>query len=75
MIKIICDICGKDCGLNAYVLSVNVIHNPNPTKYSDIGEIRLSDDYSHMRLCLCQECYHNTKLPNIYNIIRKDTGG
>lgn len=69
MIQILCDKCKKSCGLNAYVISINVIHNPNPTNYKDTGDVRLTDDNTYVRFCLCQECYANLRLPNIYRLV------
>lgn len=71
MIQIICDKCKNPCGLNAYVISVDVIHNPNPTNYMDRGNIHLTDDNAHMRFCLCQECYGKLNFPNIYSLDTK----
>lgn len=66
MIELKCDRCGKNCELNAYVLDVRVVHNPNPVRFDDIGEIRLTDDNTHIRYMLCQSCYDKQGLPNPY---------
>lgn len=70
MVKVICDKCNKDCDLNAYVLSVEVIHNPSPHSPLDFGDIKLTCDKTRMRMCLCQECYKNLNFPNIYEVQR-----
>lgn len=66
MIKIICDKCKNDCDLNAFVITVNVIHNPNPVRYSDSGDIKLTDDNTHKRFVVCSDCYHKMQMPNPY---------
>lgn len=66
LIEVKCDRCGKNSGLTAYVLDVRVIHNPNPVRFNDIGEIRLTDDNTHIRYVLCQSCYDKQSLPNPY---------
>lgn len=71
MVQVICDKCGKDCDLNAYVITINVIHNPNPHNWGNTGNIHLTDDNSHMRMCLCQACYGQLNFPNIYEVIEK----
>lgn len=70
MIKVICDKCGADCDLNAYVLTVEVIHNPSPSYPLDRGRLKITDDGSYMRMCLCQKCYRKLGFPNIYKVIR-----
>ena len=66
MVKIFCDRCGKDCDLISYVVSCEVIHNPCPTNPFDRGEIKMTCDKSFIRMCMCQDCYREMKLPNIY---------
>lgn len=66
MIKLECDRCGENCDLNAYVITVDVIHNPNPVSFEDTGSIRLTDDTTHIRYMLCQECYKLLGFPNPY---------
>lgn len=63
MIKLFCDICGKDCGKGAFDLYVSVIHNPTPTNIHDTGKAKLTDDDTHVRYMLCDECYERTHLP------------
>lgn len=64
MIELKCDRCGKDCDLQARVIDVRVISNPNPVRLDDIGEVRLTDDDTHFRYMLCQNCYDKQGLPN-----------
>ena len=66
MIELKCDRCGKNCDLQARVIGVHVISNPNPVRFDDIGEIRLTDDPTHIRYMLCQSCYDKQGLPNPY---------
>lgn len=66
MVKLFCDICGKDCGLSALDLYVSVIHNPIPTSIHDTEKAKLTDDDTHVRYLLCDECYEKTHLPNPY---------
>lgn len=66
MIELKCDRCGENCGLNASVIDIHVVHNPNPVRFGDIGEIRLTDDNTHIRYMLCQSCYDKQGLPNPY---------
>jgi hypothetical protein len=70
MVKVFCDKCNADCGLNAFVLTVQTIHNPNPVSPASFGRIGLTDDISHVTLCLCQKCYGDMKLPNIYSCVK-----
>lgn len=70
MIKVICDKCGKDCGLNAMVLTIQVIHNPSPVFVLDRCDLKITDDNSFMKMCLCQECYEKLHFPNIYKVQR-----
>ena len=70
MVKVFCDRCGCDCDLNAYALTIQVIHNPTPANVASNGEARLTDDNTHISLCLCQKCYNELKLPNIYSTTR-----
>lgn len=72
MIELICDKCGKNCDLNAYDIRVNVIHNPVPSSFKDLGEPHLTDDKSRMRMLLCQDCYRELGLPNIYTVNRNN---
>lgn len=73
MIQVICDKCHKDCDLNAYVITVNVIHNPCPVHFLDArSDIKLTDDNTAIRMCLCQECYRKLGFPNIYTVTRKE---
>lgn len=66
MIELKCDRCGENCGLNARVIDIHVVHNPNPVRFGDIGEIHLTDDNTHIRYILCQNCYGKQGLPNPY---------
>lgn len=66
MIKLICDRCGKECGLNAFDVRSNVIHNPVPTSIRDVGEPKLSACDDHIRFMLCSDCYNELGLPNPY---------
>lgn len=72
MVKVICDKCQKDCELNAYVITVDVIHNPHPYNVKDTySKPSLTDDTASMRFCLCQDCYRQLGFPNIYKVLRK----
>lgn len=70
MIEVICDRCKKNCGLNAYDVSIGVIHNPCPHHSYDLGDLRITDDNTHMRLILCQDCFDALGFPNIYVVHR-----
>lgn len=70
MVKLFCDICGNDCGLNAYDLSVNTIHNPCPSHTSDTGKPTITEDNTHARFLMCCDCYDKFELPNPYDIER-----
>lgn len=73
MIELKCDRCGENCGLNASVIDIHVVHNPNHVRFGDIGEIRLTDDNTHIRYMLCQSCYDKQGLPNPYRTGEKLT--
>ena len=66
MIKMFCDICGKDCDLTAYDLTIYVLHNPCPVKKQDVDKPQITSEDTHTRCVLCSECYEKTKLPNPY---------
>lgn len=70
MIRVFCDKCGADCDANAFVITVEVIHNPTPLYPTDFGDIKITDDKSYMRMCLCQNCYRGLGFPNIYEVTR-----
>lgn len=70
MIQVICDKCKENCDLNAYVLTVEVIHNPSPVAPNDIGSLKITDDNTFMKMCLCQNCYRELEFPNIYEVKR-----
>ncbi len=69
MIRVLCDKCGADCDATAYAIAVEVIHNPTPRFPTDSGGIKITDDKSHMRMCLCQNCYRGLGFPNIYAVM------
>lgn len=71
MIKMICDKCNKDCGRNAYDILVRMLHNPTPYSVRDIGDPEITDENTHMRFILCQNCYDKLGFPNIYSIEQK----
>lgn len=73
MIKLICDRCGEDCGLNGYDVLVNVLHNPVPTSMNDVGDPQITDDTTSLRMLLCQHCYKELGLPNVYTASMKGT--
>lgn len=70
MVKVICDKCGNDCDLNAYALTIQVIHNPTPISTNSFGSVKLTDDNTHITLCLCQKCYGLLKLPSVHATVR-----
>lgn len=71
MVKIFCDKCKKDCGLNSYDILVNVLHNPTPHNAFDISQPCITQDNTHIRFTLCQDCYAETGFPNVYSVGRK----
>ena len=68
MIKLECDKCGADCGLIAFDIRVNVLHNPVPSYVYDFGEPHLTDDTTRYRFVLCQKCFRQMGFPNPYMI-------
>lgn len=66
MIRIFCDRCGADCDLVGYDVRACVLHNFTPHSIFEVGEPKLSDDQTHIRFVLCQKCYRDLGLPNIY---------
>lgn len=71
MLMIICDKCKKPAGLNSYVLTTEVIHNPVPMSPHDKGSASLNVETQY-KMCLCDECYHKLGFPNPYEV--KETG-
>lgn len=70
MIKVICDRCKCNCELQAYDILVRVISNPSPHHCLDTDDLRITDDYSRMRMVVCQKCYNELNLPNIHTVNR-----
>ena len=66
MIRVICDKCGVDCAAVAYHVAVQPIHNPTPLYCTDLGDLKITDDNTRIRFCLCQDCYRSLGLPNVY---------
>ena len=66
MIRLFCDRCKGDCDLCALDIQVNNIHNPVPHSVTDTGTPHLSDSYERKRFLLCQKCYREMGLPNVY---------
>lgn len=66
MVKLLCDKCGADCDLVGFDVRVNVLHNPTPHSVFEFGEPKITDDNTHIRFLLCQKCYREMGLPNIY---------
>ena len=71
MIKVFCDKCGKDCGLNAYALTVEIINNPCPVHIFDVGDLKITCDHTKMRMIVCQDCYRSLGMPNIHKAVRE----
>ena len=66
MIQVICDRCNKNCCRSAYVVTVEVIHNPTPIYPTDKGNIKITDTHTTMKMCLCEDCYGEMGFPNVY---------
>ena len=72
MIKVVCDKCGADKDLVNYCVTVDLLHNHNPCSFTDThGKPEITCDRSSIRFILCQHCYKELKLPNIYTSLRK----
>ena len=71
MIKVFCDKCEKDCGLNAYALTVEIINNPCPVHIFDVGDLKITCDHTKMRMIVCQDCYRSLGMPNIHKAVRE----
>lgn len=71
MIHIECDKCGKDCGLNAFAFTVEVINNPCPVHIFDTGDLQITCDHTKMRMIVCQDCYRSFGFPNIHKAVRE----
>lgn len=72
MIKIICDKCGCNCMRCGFHVDIQVIHNPTPIFCTDLGDLKITDDHTRVRFCLCQDCYAELGLPNVYIAAKKD---
>lgn len=70
MIKIICDKCGQDCGLNAFLLTIETVNNPGPTHPFDSSELQITCDNRKVKAMLCQKCYRAHGLPNVHSCYR-----
>ena len=70
MLKVICDKCGCDCDRVGYELRISAIHNPVPLYPTDVGELKITDDVTKIRCVVCQKCYRELGLPNIYEAAR-----
>lgn len=73
MLKIICDKCGKDCGLIAYDLLVRILHNPEPVSIKDTGAPHITSDNSSIRMTFCENCYKEMGMPNIYKTLKAES--
>lgn len=71
MVKIYCDKCGKDTERVAYSIEIHSLQNASPMYLSDTGRPQITDCGHHVTFTLCQDCYRDMKLPNLYNSIRK----
>lgn len=75
MIIVSCDKCSKDSFAEKercfYEIRVMPIHNTVPTSYNDFGEPQITDSANdHIRFILCQKCYAEMGLPNVYSTRR-----
>ena len=68
MVKVFCDRCGADCGLNAYAIRIENIHNRYPSFPLDIGPPYLGVSHERCQFTLCQDCYLEIGLPNLYEV-------
>ena len=66
MVKLYCDKCGKDCGCIARDILINNIENPVPASIRDTTRPQITADCKTKRLLLCQACYRQTGLPNLF---------
>ena len=66
MVKLICDKCGKDCDRIGFDLMLRLISNFSPCGKNDTSCPRLTDEDVHLRMVLCQDCYIDLGLPNLY---------
>lgn len=71
MVKMFCDKCGNDCHLCAFDITVRVLNNPIPHSVRDTSEPTITQDNTHIRFLLCQDCYERLGFPNIYSVERK----
>lgn len=65
MIKMFCDKCGKECA-NAYDIKIGVLQNPCPVNIKNTNTAQITDDNTEIRMLLCQDCYNELNLPNVY---------
>lgn len=72
MLKIICDKCGKEADRVGYSIEIHSLNNPSPMYLSDTGRPRITDCGHHISFTLCQHCYRDMELPNIYTCMRKN---
>lgn len=72
MIRVICDKCGVNCKRVAYHVEIQPIHNPTPIYCTDPGDLKITDDNTRIRFCLCQDCYRKLGLPNVYIAAERD---
>lgn len=70
MIKVLCDKCGKDCGLVAYDFLIGIIENPCPTYIHDVGSLKITANNMKLRFVVCQGCYRSFGFPNIHKAKR-----
>ena len=71
MIKVVCDKCGQDCGLNGFALTVEIINNPCPVHILDVGDLKITCDHTKVRMIVCQGCYRSFGFPNIHKAVRE----
>ena len=68
MIKIICDKCGCECGLSAFVIRVWNIYNLIPAYLNDTTDPKLNDS-EKIQLTLCQDCYKKIGIPDLHKAV------
>ena len=70
MLQLICDKCGKNCGGQALDVLVRTLDNPAPLSIDSTSEPKITCDNSAIRMLLCQDCYIELGMPNIYTTKR-----
>ena len=67
MIKVECDKCGQSTSRCNFEIQVLPLINTTPQYFDEAGDAKLTCEADkRIRFVLCEDCYRNMGLPNVY---------